>query len=181
MKKALLIIDIQNEYFKGGNIELYQPEEALRNTKLVLQNFRENGNPVFYIRHININDNAHSFNLNAFGSKIHEEIVPIPGERVLIKHRPNSFYQTGLDEVLKEEKITNLIVCGMMSHMCVDTTVRAAKDLGYEITVVEDACTTKDLIYHDQKIEAKTVHNAFMAALSGAFAEMVTTDKMINE
>lgn len=68
-----------------------------------------------------------------------------------------------------------LVVCGMMSHMCIDTSVRAARSHGYDITLLHDACATRDLSWNGKTIPAATVHEAFMAALHGAFADVRTT------
>lgn len=176
---ALVIIDVQNEYFKGGKRELFQPEAACENTRRLLNQFREKNRPVFFIQHINNQEGATAFLPGTNGVEIHSSISPNAEECVLVKHAPNSFYQTGLSERLLEKGIKHLVVCGMMSHMCIDTTVRAARDYGFTVTLVHDACTTMDLKWNSQVIPAQTVHNAFMAALSGAFAKLVSTDEYL--
>ena len=69
----------------------------------------------------------------------------------------------------------------MMSHMCVDTTVRACQDYGYEVTVVEDACTTMSLKHNGRKIDAETVHDVYMAALGDGFAKLVKSENYLYE
>jgi nicotinamidase-related amidase len=71
--------------------------------------------------------------------------------------------------------IDNLIICGAMSHMCIDTTTRAAFDLGYKSTVVFDACATKELLFNNIKVPAAHVHGAYMAGLDGVFAEVISS------
>src|SRR5699024_12561463 len=80
-------------------------------------------------------------------------------------HFANSFLQTELDSKLKEKGITKVVVVGMMTHMCIDATVRAAVDLGYETTLIEDACATRELSYQNRKVPAEQVHFAFVGAL----------------
>jgi len=92
---------------------------------------------------------------------------------VITKHYPNSFKETGLDEVLKKEQITELVVCGAMSHMCIDSTVRAGFDLGYKITLFSDACATRDLEFQGEVIPAQQVHNTFISALGSLFCEVL--------
>ena len=92
---------------------------------------------------------------------------------MIIKRYPNSFLETELDEYLKSLQVDTLIVCGMMTHMCVDTTVRAAMDYGYQVRLVADACATMDLVLNGETIPAETVQKAFLAAMDGVFATVV--------
>ena len=96
----------------------------------------------------------------------------------MIKYFPDSFLDTGLQEYLSEKEICRLVVCGMMSQMCVDTTVRAAKRLGYEVILLDDACAADNLTWKGASIPAEAVHQAFMAALHGTFAEVIDTDRL---
>lgn len=176
---ALILVDIQNEYFKGGERELFQPEAAAANARRLLDRFREKKEPVFFIQHINLQQGSTAFLPGTKGVEIHSSISPNAEECILVKHAPNSFYQTGLEERLLEKGIRHLVMCGMMSHMCIDTTARAARDLGFSVTLIHDACTTKDLTWNSQAIPAPTVHNAFMAALSGTFAKLASAEEYL--
>ncbi|MCR0570875.1 isochorismatase family protein [[Clostridium] innocuum] len=88
---------------------------------------------------------------------------------------PNSFYETALHEKLSSLSIKNLVVCGMMTHMCVDTSVRVAKDFGYNVTLIADACATKDLEWNGRKLPASFINDVYMASLKGKFAEVMTS------
>ena len=103
---------------------------------------------------------------------------PLLGEPVIIKHFPNSFRETGLLEILQKDGIDQLIIAGAMSHMCIDATTRAAFDLGFHCIVVEDACATRDLEFKGEKIKAKDVHGAFMAALKMVYAEVMSVAEL---
>lgn len=179
MKKALLIIDVQNDYFPHGKCELYKSKNALTAVKKLLTHFREENLPVFYIQHIS-NEGAAFFVPKTDGVNIHKDIAPLKAEKVIIKHDPNSFYETKLQSELAKSKVTDLVVCGMMTHMCIDTTVRAAKDYGYKITLISDACTTKDLEWNGISISAETVQNVFMASLNQKFACITTTSEYLH-
>jgi nicotinamidase-related amidase len=176
---ALLLIDIQNDYFEGGKNPLHQPERALENAKRVLGFFRESMLPVFHIRHENIRPGALTFLPDSFGSQIHESVAPADGESVTVKHYPSAFLKTGLADTLNSQGIEQLVVCGMMSHMCIDTTVRSAMDYSFAVTLLEDACATKDLVRRGLLLPAETVHETFMAALHGMFAAVMTTDAFL--
>ena len=181
MKKALLLIDIQNDYFPGGKTELHEPLKALGHAERVLKRFRENGDPVIHVQHISINEGARYFLPGTDGAKIHERLTPLATEHVVVKHEPSSFFGTNLLDILRKEGITDLVVCGMMSQMCIDTTVRACKDHRLKVTLLEDACTTKDLAFQGKVIPAKTIHISFMAAMNGMFANVITTEEYLSE
>ena len=100
-------------------------------------------------------------------------IRPQPEDKVITKRYPNSFLETELDAYLKSLRVDTLVVCGMMTHMCVDTTVRAAMDYGYQVRLVADACATMDLVLNGETIPAETVQKAFLAAMDGVFATVV--------
>ena len=172
MKEALLIIDVQNDYFPSGANELSHPFEAERRIRELIADSRAVGRPVIYIQHFNPPDD-YFFLEGTKGAEISDRIRPEEGDKVIVKRYPNSFLETELDAYLKSLQIDTLIVCGMMTHMCVDTTVRAAMDYGYQVKLAADACATMDLNLNGEIIPAETVHKAFIAALDGVFAEIV--------
>lgn len=177
--KALLIIDIQNDYFKGGNCELVNPEIASANAKKLLEKFREKNMPVFHIQHFSIRENATYFLPNTNGVLIHETVKPLENEKVIFKNFPDSFSKTRLLDELKKQNIKELVICGMMTHMCIDTTTRAAFDFGFDCIVAYDSCCTKDLEFNKKKILAQDVHDSFMASLNGIFAKVLNTDEIL--
>ena len=172
MKRALLVVDMQNDYFPGGKMELVRVEEAAENVGRLLALFRDKKLPIFHIQHVSINPGATFFLPDTDGVKIHHLVAPKEGEVVIEKHFPNSFRETVLLEELQNQSIQEVVVCGAMSHMCIDTTVRAGFDLGLSCVVVADACATRDLTYGDQIIEAAQVQGAYMAALGAVFAKV---------
>ena len=179
MNKALLIIDIQNDYFKGGKCELINPQIASLNAKKLLENFREKNLPIFHIQHTSTRKNATFFLPNTNGVLIHENVKPIENEIVITKNFPNSFLKTLLFEKLQKQNVKELVICGMMTHMCIDATTRAAFDLGFDCVVSYDACCTKDLEFNGNKIMAQDVHYSFMASLNGIFAKVLSTDEIL--
>lgn len=178
MTKALLVIDIQNDYFPGGQMELVGSPEAARRAAQVQRLFREAGLPIIHVQHIALSPSASFFLPDTFGVEIHHDVAPIQGETLVIKHFPNAFRETNLQEILKEQAVTDLTVVGMMTHMCIDTTVRAASDLGLKVTLVGDACATKDLEFDGVIVPADSVQTAYLAALNGSFASVVRADSL---
>ena len=181
MNQALLIIDIQNDYFETGINPLEGSSHASINAGRIIGRFRDESLPVIHIQHIALSPTATFFLPDTFGAEIHENVKPLESEKLIVKHYPNSFLETGLLDYLKEMEITDLVICGMMTHMCIDTTVRAAKDLGFNITLVGDACATKELKIGHENVSAQVVHNAFLAALNAYFATVVKTKEFLSE
>ena len=176
MKEALLIIDVQNDYFPGGANELHNPCKAERRIQELIMESRAIRRPIVYIQHINPPDDTF-FLEGTPGVEISDRIRPEKGDKVIVKHYPNSFLETELDAYLKSLKVDTLIICGMMTHMCVDTTVRAAMDYGYQVKLVADACATMVLVLNGETIPAEMVQKAFIAALDGVFATIVSCSK----
>jgi nicotinamidase-related amidase len=175
---ALLIIDLQNDYFPGGTMELEGADQAAQRARSVLQKFRHEKNPVIHVRHLSVRPGATFFIPGTKGAEIHASVTPLAGETVVEKNFPNSFRATSLQSVLEEKGVKNLVVAGMMTHMCVDATVRHAADAGYKITLLGDACATRQLNFGGEAVPARQVHAAFLAALNGLYAKVVKTDEL---
>ena len=179
---ALIIIDVQNDYFEGGKMPLAGSAEAGRKAKQLLEYYRSNHIPVIHIKHIALQKGATFFLPNTTGAEINADVSPVKGEKVITKHYPNSFRETGLQAYLKSKGITKLVICGMMTDVCVDATVRAAMDLGFSNTVIGDACATRDRELGTETVKANEINRSFLAgmsALGGLYAKIVTTEQYI--
>jgi nicotinamidase-related amidase len=179
-KTALLLVDIQNDYFPGGKMTLEGIDAASVNASRLLNRFREKKLPLFHIRHIATRPGATFFLPDTPGSEIHPSVAPKVDEVVIVKHFPNSFRETALLDYLKRVGVTSVAVCGAMSHMCIDATVRAACDLGFQCRVAHDACATRALTFGGETATAEKVHAAFMAALSAAYAQVMATEGLLD-
>jgi nicotinamidase-related amidase len=171
--EALVIIDIQNFYFEGGQLPLTNPVEAAAEARRVLDRYRSLHLPVIHVRHMPAKGPANDQYL------IHASVTPLPGEKVIIKHYANAFRDTELLDYLKQAGIRKLVICGMQTQMCVEATARAAADLGFDVTVVADACATRPLEYGGTSVPAAQVHAAALATLKGTYAKVVTTDELL--
>jgi len=174
MRTALLLIDIQNDYFPGGAMELVGADRASAHAASLLARFRDRAWPVFHVRHLSARPTATFFRPNTPGADIHSSVLPAAGEAVITKSFPNSFRETPLLETLRSAEIGALVIAGMMTHMCVDTTVRAAADLGFACTLAHDACATRDLSFGGRSVAAADVQCAYLAALNGSFANVLS-------
>jgi len=178
MNTALLIIDIQNDYFPGGAMELEGSTEAGARAGKLLDAFRGRGLPVIHVQHISTRPGASFFVPGTPGVDIHPSVAPLDGETVIRKNYPNSFRDTPLLQHLRDKDISRLVVAGMMTQMCIDTTVRAAADLGFACTLAYDACATRDLSFGGATVPAASVQTAFLAALNGLFARLQSVDEL---
>lgn len=179
MNTALLLIDIQNDYFPGGRMELEGAPDAGRQAQKVLAFFREKHWFLSHIQHLSARPGATFFIPGTEGVEIHPKVRPLPGELVIQKVFPNAFRKTPLLEHLKKEEVTHLVITGMMTHMCVEATTRAAFDHGFQCTVVPDACATRALSFGDETVPARQVQAAFLAALEAVYAKVVNTEDLI--
>lgn len=181
---ALLIIDIQNDYFPGGTMELSGSNEAAENAGKVLSFFRNNDLPVIHIQHIGAQEGATFFLPATKGAEIHKSVKPLETEKVIIKNFPNSFRETELLDYLKGNSISNLVICGMMTDVCVSSTTRAAMDFGFHNTIIADAVTTRDRELDGKIIPAQQITESFLAglnALGGLYAELEISESYIKQ
>jgi nicotinamidase-related amidase len=177
-KRAVVVIDLQNEYWPGGGLPLENIEGAAANAARVISHAREAGDLVVNVRHEM--PGAPVFVPGSNGTQINEVVAPGEGEPVITKNFPNSFRDTGLKALLDEKGIEDVVVVGAMSHMCVDATVRAANDFGYKTVTIHDACATRELEFNGVTVPAADVHATIMAAFAFAYGELVSTDDFIS-
>jgi len=178
MASGLLLIDFQNDYFPGGALELVGMEEAAAKAAGLLGRARERRTPVLHVQHVSLQPEAPFFRPFTGGVGLDSRVTPVAGESVARKHFPNAFRETCLAGALQAAGVDELVICGAMTHMCIDATTRAAFDLGFRCTVVADACATRDLIYAGRTIAAADVQGAFLAALGSAYARILRAEEL---
>ncbi|HTX87849.1 MAG TPA: cysteine hydrolase family protein [Bacteroidales bacterium] len=162
---ALILVDIQDFYFPGGQLPLVNPEAASEKAAALLKMFRDQRLPVIHVQH-------------AGGSPIHANVAPKQGEKVITKTEANGFNNTDLLDYLKFLGVKRLVICGMQTHMCVEATTRAAYDYGFRCIVVQDACATRDLKWGDRVIKAADVHASTLASLQRYYGIVVNADDL---
>lgn len=177
-KTGLLVVDVQNDYFPGGRWTLAGMDKASDNVAKLIAAARAAGHPVIHVQHIMEEADSPFFTRGTNGAEIHAKAKPAAGEALVVKHEVNAFLGTDLKAKLDAAGIKDLVVCGAMSHMCVDAATRAASDFGYKVTLAHDACATRDAEFDGVKVPAREVHASFMAAL-GSYATLAATDDVI--
>ena len=179
MTRALVVIDIQQDYFPGGRMELVGAEAASGRARALLDGFRGSGEPLVHVQHVSTSPDAPFFAAGSPGVEIHPDVAPQSGERVIVKHHANAFRDTGLDAELRAAGVDEVVICGMMTSMCVDASARAAADLGFRTTIAGDACAAPDLRSGGEVIPGATVHRAFLAALGSLVADVRDSDAVL--
>ncbi|WP_404942118.1 cysteine hydrolase family protein [Pseudomonas danubii] len=178
-KQALIVIDIQNDYFAHGKWPLVGVDAAADNAARLIQAFRQKAQAVVHIRHEFTSDSAPFFTPGSEGAHLHHKVLNRADEPVVLKHFVNSFRETELQAILQQQGIDELVIVGNMSHMCVEGTARAAADLGYPVKVIHDACATLDLEFNGQRVPAAQVQSAVMSALAFAYADVLSTEEFL--
>ncbi|MBM7062814.1 cysteine hydrolase [Pseudomonas sp. UL073] len=179
-QQALIVVDIQNDYFPAGKWPLVGVEAAADNAARLIRAFRAAGRLVVHIRHEFTRPDAPFFAPGTPGAQLHAKVLNQGNEPVVLKHYINSFRDTELKAILDRHSIGELVVVGNMSHMCVDGITRAAVDFGYPTTVIHDACASRDLEFDGVEVPAAQVHAAFMAALAFGYAKVISTDDYLS-
>jgi nicotinamidase-related amidase len=152
MKKALLVIDLQNGMFQEGNV-VYQGDRLLQNLKELIQQARSTETSIFYIQHNAPAGKPLEYGTN--GWEIHPEITPHDHDVIIQKTTPDSFFNTSLDDELKKQGIEHLVIAGIQTEACVDTTCRRAFSMEYKVTLASDTHST----WNSQDITAQQIIN----------------------
>jgi nicotinamidase-related amidase len=180
-KIALIVVDLQNDYFQGGKWELEGTEAAAENAATLIRFFRSKNLPVVHVHHESATTDAPFFVPNSEGVKVYPSVKELENEPVVIKNYINSFRDTNLKSILDELDVDSVLICGAMSHICIDAVTRAANDFGYSCAVAHDACATRAVEFNGVSVPAKQVHAAFMAALEFGYANVASTNDLIAE
>mgnify|MGYP000384937788 CR=1 FL=1 len=169
-ESALILIDCQNTYTTGV-MELDGVQGALDEAATLLERARVAGVPVIHIQHDA--GPGSPYDVRTDIGAIVERVAPRGGEPVVVKNYPNSFVETDLDQLLKERAVSNLVLAGFMTHMCVSSTARGAFNLGYAPTVVAAATATRPLPALGAEVPAAAMQSASLAAMADLFAVVV--------
>jgi nicotinamidase-related amidase len=177
MSRALVVVDIQRDYFPGGRMPLHEPEAAAAKAGQVLDAFRAAGDLVVHVQHQSP-EGAPFLEAGTPGAEIMAPVEPAGDEPVVRKTEPNAFLGTNLEQRLRDADADEVVVVGMMTSMCVDATTRAGADLGFAMTVVADACAAPGLSHGGRDVAAEDVHAAFIAALGQGYATVADAEDL---
>lgn len=179
MKRALLVIDVQNEYFTG-KIPVTYPEGSLGNIVTAIEEADKNGIPVFIIQHT-AGKTDPTFAKGSKTWEVHPDVLSKPHKYLLEKNYPGSFTGTDLDRLLKEEGADTVVISGYMTQMCCDTTARQAFHMGYKVEFLSDATGTLDFSNNAGKVSAEQLHNAILVTQASVFSKVMSTGDWIKQ
>lgn len=177
MSKVLLIVDLQEEYFADGGVPLPHIQPAAENVGRLLAYFRDAKAPIIHVMH-DTGAKEGAFSQTSKSWRLHHSAEPQSGETVIVKNHPNAFRLSWLNATLQSLNVTELVIVGAQTQLCIDSTARSAVDFGYSTTVVGDACAAGELEWHGEKIPADQVQRTFLAAL-GAVLKVTTTAEVL--
>ena len=179
-KTALLLIDFQMEYYSGG-LPLPDGAAAAKNAADLIDWADRVGVHVIHIHHVAGNPQSPLFTPGGKHVAPHPLVVPADHHQRVSKGLPSSFVGTGLHTLLQERAVDTLIITGLMTHMCVDSTARDALSLGYKSIVAADACATRDLPDYagNGVLPHRELHHFSLSALADRFAEVMSTKAIL--
>lgn len=178
-KRAIIVVDLQNEYLSSGKLPLVGIENAVSNAARIIDSARTRGDLLIHVRHESPTADAPFFAASSENVEIIAAVSPLDGEKVIVKQYPNAFRNTGLKAMLDDNGVEEVVVVGAMSHMCIDATSRAAADFGYAVTVVHNACATRDVEFGGKTVQAADVHAAYMSALGWGYGQVVSVEELL--
>ena len=154
MKKALLVVDVQNDYFPGGKLCLWNVEPTLASIEAAIKAAVQKEIPVILIQQLS-GATSPFFRNGTEGAAIHPRILKAaPDAPVVIKHYADSFHETELEALLSRLGVTSLLVCGMMTQNCVTHTAVSKSAEKYDVCILSDCCTTVSELIHTLALRA---------------------------
>jgi nicotinamidase-related amidase len=180
LKKALLVIDVQNEYFTG-KLPVSYPENSFQNILKVIDFSNQKDIPVVLIQHSNTGENAVTFKKGTYEHEIHEDVLKRDHNKIIKKNLPGSFIETELEHFIKENNIETVVICGYMTQMCCDTTARQAMHRGFNVEFLSDATGTLDISNYAGEIAATELHKAILITQAMRFSKVISTKEWIND
>lgn len=180
MKRALLVIDVQNEYFAGGSLPITYPQDSLRRITDAMDGAAEAGIPIVIIQHGSDAPEATAFKKGTRGWQIRPEVDFRKRAVVIEKSLPGAFTGTELEDWLKQNGIDTLVICGYMTQMCCDTTARQAVHLGYQVEFLSDATGTLDLSNEAGSVKAEELHRAILVTQQARFSRVLSVQDWVS-
>jgi nicotinamidase-related amidase len=178
-KRALIVIDVQNEYFDGAlPISDPPPETSLANVGRAMDAASAADVPVVVVRHTSGEDGP-IFREGSHAWELHPEVERRRRDHLVDKQQAGAFTDTPLAGILEQNDVDTVVLTGYMTHMCVDTTSRQAAHLGYSVEILNDATGTLGLENSGGSAAGEELHRASLVAQGQFFADIVTTDEWL--
>ncbi len=180
MKRALLVIDVQNEYFDfAGRLPVSYPAGSLENILEAMDAARERGIPVAVIQHRAASEDSPVFRFRSQAWELHPEVARRPRDILIGKTLPGSFTGTELGQWLKQNRTDTVTVSGYMTQMCCDTTARQAFHRGFNVEFLSDATGTLAFSNNAGSVTAEELHRAILVTQAQRFSTVMKTSEWI--
>jgi nicotinamidase-related amidase len=180
MKRALLVIDVQNEYFPGGALPIIHPQNHLENILETMDAAKRDEVTTIVVRHHQPDPNSPLFCKGSKNWELHPEVASRHHDLLLDKQLPGSFTNTGLEMFLRERGIDTVSIAGYMTQICCDTTAREAMHRGFTVEFLSDATGTLDVENSAGSVKADDLHKAILVAQQMFISEVISKDEFID-
>lgn len=178
MKRVLLVIDVQNEYFTG-KLPVSYPQGSLEQITRAMSAAREAGIPLVLIQHSAPQPESATFRRGSKEWELHPAVAQQPRDALIEKSLPGSFTGTRLEAWLREHEIETVVISGYMTQMCCDTTARQALHLGFSVEFLSDATGTLAIKNSAGEVSAEELHRAILVTQQFRFSEVLSTEQWI--
>jgi nicotinamidase-related amidase len=179
-KTALLIIDVQDGFIQSDYWGRRNNPQAEENMALLLAEWRKHKRPIVHVQHMSTTPNS-PLRPDSAGNAIQQIVAPIEGELIIQKTVNSAFIGTDLEARLRQDGVDSVVVVGLTTNHCVETTTRMAGNLGFVTFIVADATATFDRVGHDGvHYPAETIHAVSLASLHGEFATVIQTENLLS-
>lgn len=179
MKRALLVIDVQNEYFTG-KLPVTYPADSLDNIRRAINAAQLKDIPVIAVQHTAPQSDSKTFKKGTAQWELHPGIAGESFAYIIEKNLPGSFTGTDLEAWLREQGIDTVVISGYMTQMCCDTTARQAVHLGFSVEFLSDATGTLQISNYAGTVTAEELHRAILVTQAMRFSKVMTTEEWIN-
>ncbi|KAI8337250.1 Isochorismatase-like protein [Chlamydoabsidia padenii] len=183
-EEALIVVDVQNDYFPNGKLPTWKPVETAEACAELIKKFRQEGKEVVFVKHVIKDSQVKDFPFfikGTHGVEIHDIVKPLPSEKIITKNEVSSFVGTDLKEYLTGKGVKKLVVVGMMIHNCVNATVYSGVEEGFPCVVVEEAVNTMDQSYDGEIVKAQDIKKAFLTGIQFAFSKVYKLQDVLND
>ncbi|HLO86755.1 MAG TPA: cysteine hydrolase family protein [Nostocaceae cyanobacterium] len=178
MKRALLVIDVQNEYFTGS-LPVTYPSNSLEQILKIIDIANQKDIPVIIVRHTQTQENTPIFKQGTPEWELHPEITKRPYNLIIDKNLPGSFTGTELETWLRNHQIDTVVISGYMTQMCCDTTARQAAHLGFNVEFLSDATGTLAFTNNAGKATDEELHRTTLVAQNSFISQVINTSEWI--
>ena len=180
MKRALIVVDVQNEYFDGGALPISYPPHSFERIKTAISEAQKAGILIVFVQHTSLKEDAGAFVRGSHLWEFHDEIKALKPDLYIEKNHASSFIGTDLNWKLRNLGVDTVTIIGYMTQNCCDATARDASQLGFNVEFLSDANGTLAFKNEAGEVNAEELHRAFLVAQAFGFSRVLTLNEWIS-